>query len=302
MYILKFAFRFLSRQKAFTLINIVGLALSLACCIVLSRYLYREITAESHAKDIETIIVPYRISDVYGSQLYKDLSSLRELYEKDFGDELEKICTESCKFIRGYDEDLSCDNRNIYVNTLVVDSLFLNFFDYNIEGDRNAMYRPDGCWISRELLARLGLSVQEAIGKPVISMGQSLMIAGIFDSPKTKSIYNPDVIISHSANEYWLKMGSEWMRVPKGFDLKAWNEKMYTFKEKENSRIVWSDKKNENQFLAWEDFYMRPDMADNEGASELHGDKSVDTILAIVMLLILIVGITNFINLYLVYW
>lgn len=302
MYILKFAFRFLSCQKAFTLINIVGLALSLACCIVLSRYLYREITAESHAKDIETIIVPYRISDVYGSQLYKDLSSLREQYEKDFGDELEKICTESCKFIRGYDEDLSCDNRNIYVNTLVVDSLFLNFFDYNIEGDRNAMYRPDGCWISRKLLTRLGLSAQDAIGKPIVSMGQSLVIAGIFDAPKTKSIYNPDVIISHSANRYWTKMGSEWMRVSKGFDLKAWNEKMYSFKEKENSRIVWSDKKDENQFLAWKDFYMRPDMADNDGASELHGDKSVDTILAIVMLLILIVGITNFINLYLVYW
>lgn len=302
MHIVKFALRFLSRQKAFTFINILGLALSLACCIVLSRYLYREITAESHAKDIETIIVPYRISDVYGTHLYTDLSDLRDMYKKDFRDELGKVCIESCKFITGSEKDFSCDKRNINVSTLVVDSLFLNFFDYNIEGDRNAMYRPDGCWISRKLLARLGFSVQEAIGKPIVSMGQNLVIAGIFDTPKTKSIYNPDVIISHRATNSWTIMGSEWMRVPKGFDLKAWNEKMHTFEEKEDSRIVWRDNTHENQFLAWKDFYMRPDMGDYDDASELHGDKSVDTILAIVMLLILIVGITNFINLYLVYW
>lgn len=44
---LRYAIRFLGRQKTFTVINMLGLAMSLACCIVLTRYLYREATVEN---------------------------------------------------------------------------------------------------------------------------------------------------------------------------------------------------------------------------------------------------------------
>ena len=45
---LTYAIRFLTRSKSYTIINLLGLAFSLACCIILMRYLHREWTVDSH--------------------------------------------------------------------------------------------------------------------------------------------------------------------------------------------------------------------------------------------------------------
>lgn len=49
------AIRFLSRSKTYTLINLLGLAFSLACCIVLMRYIHREMTVDTHCIDREKV-------------------------------------------------------------------------------------------------------------------------------------------------------------------------------------------------------------------------------------------------------
>ena len=40
---LRYALRFLLRARTYTLINLLGLAFSLACCIILLRYIHREL-------------------------------------------------------------------------------------------------------------------------------------------------------------------------------------------------------------------------------------------------------------------
>ena len=50
---LKYAWRFLIRSKSYTIINLLGLAFSLACCIILFRYIHRELTVDSHCIDRE---------------------------------------------------------------------------------------------------------------------------------------------------------------------------------------------------------------------------------------------------------
>ena len=57
---LKYAGRFLMRSKSYTIINLLGLAFSLACCIVLMRYIHRELTVDSHCIDPQHIIIPLR--------------------------------------------------------------------------------------------------------------------------------------------------------------------------------------------------------------------------------------------------
>ena len=48
---LKYAWRFLMRSKSYTIINLLGLAFSLACCIILMRYIHREMTVDTHCID-----------------------------------------------------------------------------------------------------------------------------------------------------------------------------------------------------------------------------------------------------------
>lgn len=52
---LRYALRFLLRARTYTLINLLGLAFSLACCIILLRYIYRELTVDTHCVDRENV-------------------------------------------------------------------------------------------------------------------------------------------------------------------------------------------------------------------------------------------------------
>ena len=53
---LKYAVRFLMRAKVYTVINLLGLSFSLACCLMLVRYIHRELTVDSHVIEPETMV------------------------------------------------------------------------------------------------------------------------------------------------------------------------------------------------------------------------------------------------------
>ena len=58
-----YAIRFLLRSKSYTIINLLGLAFSLACCIILMRYIHRELTVDTHCVDIRVFFYPEREAD-----------------------------------------------------------------------------------------------------------------------------------------------------------------------------------------------------------------------------------------------
>lgn len=303
---IKYALRFLSRQKAFTLINILGLTLSLACGIVLSRYLYREVTAESHAIDPETMLVAYQENGNFGRVTSNSVQHLKDYYNLDFGKKLDEFMVEHSDFILYPEVSLSLNDQSFFVNAMVVDSLFLHFFDYKIEGDRNAMTRPDGCWVSRRVIPKLGLDEQHAIGTAFNLSNYNFVIAGIFDEPACKAIYTPDIMLSKMATEFWERMGSSVIRIPKDADVDAFNAYMLPLqadKRKDKHIIFWGEIRN-HQFIRWNTFYL--DQTSNakwkENVMEHHGNPTVDWILVAVMLLILVIGMMNFTNLYMVYW
>ena len=81
---LVYANRFLLRSKAYTNINLLGLAFSLACCIILMRYLHREWTVDTHCirpDEVVTLInkngeFQFPVSQQNATQFYPDLKEL----------------------------------------------------------------------------------------------------------------------------------------------------------------------------------------------------------------------------------
>ena len=55
MKIILLAIRSLSRFRLYTLINILGLAMSLACVIILCRYIHREVNTDHFIKDLDRV-------------------------------------------------------------------------------------------------------------------------------------------------------------------------------------------------------------------------------------------------------
>ena len=77
---LKYAIRFLTRSKSYTIINLLGLAFSLACCIILMRYIHREMTVDTHCIDRENIVVALR--DIEGNKFLTNLQEMDSVYIK----------------------------------------------------------------------------------------------------------------------------------------------------------------------------------------------------------------------------
>ncbi|MCQ2974089.1 MAG: ABC transporter permease [Bacteroidales bacterium] len=298
---LKFAFRFLYRQKAFSIINILGLALSLACCIILSRYLYRVYNIDSHAIDINSIMVINRTSDINNSIINKNV--LLDIYNKELEKDLDNQILETCKIIPYEDCQIQINQQSRYLNALIADSTILDFFDYKIIGDKNAMYRQDGCWVSQQIIQTLGYTSDEIIGKTIVVENTSFIISGIFETPNCETIINPDIIVSFFGKDYWEKMDFELLRTKKNFNIKSFNNRLLTYQTKriEDTYYHWNDKFISCQLISWKDFYY---FEKEELRTKIinHGNKTLNWILVIVQMIILIIGMINFINLYLVYW
>ena len=75
---LKYAWRFLIRSKSYTIINVIGLALSLACTIILVRYIHRELQVNTHCTHAERTFIPLREIDgnVFPGSVNKDSGAL----------------------------------------------------------------------------------------------------------------------------------------------------------------------------------------------------------------------------------
>ena len=53
MKLLKISLRALYKSRLYTIVNIVGLAISLACVVIIARYVHQETTVNHFAKDID---------------------------------------------------------------------------------------------------------------------------------------------------------------------------------------------------------------------------------------------------------
>src|SRR5690606_39824917 len=72
---IKVAVRNLVRDKGYSVINIVGLSVGVACCLLLALYIYDETNYDKHHKDVDGLYrVTSRISKVGAGQLMRTTS------------------------------------------------------------------------------------------------------------------------------------------------------------------------------------------------------------------------------------
>jgi putative ABC transport system permease protein len=62
---IKIAFRYMARDKVYTLINIVGLSVGVTCCLLLALYIQDEMSFDKHHTDVENI---YRVTSIMGEK------------------------------------------------------------------------------------------------------------------------------------------------------------------------------------------------------------------------------------------
>src|SRR5688572_13759516 len=202
---LKIALRQLAREKLYALLNVSGLALGIACCLMLGLYLWGELTYDRHHVNHERI---YRIANSFGSgeASVSDLAvtsgplgpMLSEDYPDYFKAHVRFLATSRPTPILIRYEDERAFWRDVY---LADENVFEVFTHEIVYGDpRTALSEPSSIAISRRMAQRY-FGDENPIGRTLItgaSQGaKSLKVTLVFEELPENSHLRYDALVAY---------------------------------------------------------------------------------------------------------
>ena len=289
---LKYALRFLMRSKSYTIINLLGLAFSLACCIILMRYIHRELTVDTHCIDREQV---YAIcTNTEGS---RGLSGLKQFSYDTVT--IDKRLIESMTTYIPLEKDYVISGTNrIPARCIVTDSVFFRLFRYPVIQGGLSLQTPQSALLT-EKFARKIFGRENPIGKVLrYANGKDIIIEGILGEPECKTMINFDIVLSSGLSDHWERMNTELYRFLPGTDINAINKTGSVPRYLNDPK--YDTRKHTFSLISVKDIYWDGSLINSEPTMFFSGSRSHITILSGVCLLLLLTGILNFINLYLV--
>ncbi|WP_418699052.1 ABC transporter permease [Bacteroides sp.] len=284
MKLIRLSIRTLCRFKVYTTINIVGLALSLACVIVISRYVRQESSVDcySPSKDRIGVLV----------QEYKDNVNKTTVIGGPFEDaDIEVMST----FMWINKDYIVTEKEQIDVETIVADSLFLKATDLPMKYGKTELWasHPQTTFITEELSEKLFGTINP-IGKAIqYSTGDPLIVTGVISKEGGKRSLHFDMLVPETLQENWdFHFPMNIALIRPGATFAAINKRHATFQQSPRGPVEFR-----YQLLPMREVYFHPAI-DTWQNMLLKGNRTHLNLLVLVAALILIVGIFNFMSLY----
>ena len=312
---MKSYFRFLSRNKLYTLINVVGLVVSLMFIILLGDYTWRQFTIDSWHKHADQIVLIGSQDNFFmWPQAADDIKAMCP--------EVEQTCcvmSQSGKIKYG---DRVVEDGDDKSTIMLADSTFFNFFDYELTlgNKRTALDKPDKCVITERLAKRL-FGDKNPIGESVQITGERHVRIGHDDPYDSTLVYTVSAIaknFDHTVLPNETQIIVSMQRYPQvmGYQLENYTaaygpngvSKVFFMLHPDTSldskKSVIADYLDKNYYGKWEameltftslkNIMFAPQ---NSGDGMQKGDKSRLRILLAAVLAILFFAISNYINL-----
>lgn len=287
MKLLRFALRSLLHFKLYTGINILGLALSLACVIIIFRYVHGEFTVDHYNPNIDrtyTTVVEHESDPgniyVAGVPLQGRMPPERSPLSNP-GVEMYSL------FMIFENEEITVDERKFTVQAVAADSIFMAITDYPVLRGVANIDRVEDAFIT-EALGRRIFGDEDPLGKTFKhSSGRVLTVVGILGTPAGKSTIPFEMVINSNVSRMWMAPPYSIVRLYPHVDLVAFND---TYTEYEGD----GDYKYRYHLFPLKDIYFSDIKADGF----IRGNKATVIVLILVGIMLLCIGIVNFINIY----
>ncbi len=309
---LKIAYRNLSRNKVFSLINILGLAIGMASSLLILQYVSHELSYDDfHAHAGDT----YRITlDIYKNgerevQSAKVTPAVGSSFQ-----EFSEVETFTRMVILGPDAVLTYEDRykgeaGIYL----ADSAFFDVFSYNLlQGNESSALNEPFCVVITESTAQALFKGNNPIGKDILINTANLddtsltfKVTGVLKDFPENSHLQPGVLISYSTlyEFFGNELADSWnwnetytyIRINSNADPKALEAKFPEVVQRFNQAQM------EEQQMDWQ-YNLQP-LTDIHLHSNLQHEASVNGngfyvyFLAVVGIIILLIAYINFVNL-----
>ncbi len=274
----------LLKFRAYTVLNVVGLAVSLACVLTIARYIHQENTVNHCFPDYDRIcLVKSIISNGECS-----LGGYRSGLEDD------PAVEEFTAYTSVSDLMLVFGKQKVQSRVFSIDSTFFKMFPYKVLMGSNRIRRPGDVVITRSFW-------EEVLqGRPVVGgsftngQGRKFTIIGVVDAPATKTSWQPQMFMSDEIDAFLLYSPTYALRMVPGYDLKALNQKH----GKEVPRNKWATYQTlRYEYLPLSELYFDVDL-ERDNPMYRFGNPGYISVLTAVAFLMGLIGLLNFVNIY----
>ncbi|MBC7688968.1 MAG: ABC transporter permease, partial [Aquabacterium sp.] len=230
---LKIAWRNMSRNKAFTTINIIGLALGLACFIVIALFINDELSFDKYNEKADQIVRVVFKGSVKGEQMKEAnvMPPVAQTLKADYPEVLEATRLRSYGKQRiAIGEKSFKEDELAYVDPNFFDVFTLPF----ISGDsKTALLQPNTIVIS-EAVATKYFANQDPVGKSLVFKGlnANYTITGVIKNIPANSHFHFDILaamatLPEAKEQSWMTSNFyTYLVLPKGYDYKKLEAKL----------------------------------------------------------------------------
>jgi putative ABC transport system permease protein len=301
----KIAWRNLWKNKIYSAINIVGLAIGIAACIMIMLFVFYEKSFDNfHSKNI------YRLNEV---QKFEGMVASQKVALSMFpmGPTLKNEFPEIKNFTRVHWTDkyqMTYGDKRVYFSqSYFVDSTFLQLFDFKlIKGNRETVLQKPNSAVLTEASAEKLFGKEDPIGKTVTHYGgdtTSFVVTGILQNVPQNSQLQFDALYSFSSiYQPWMftNWGGNWLDTY--FEL-APNTNVVALEKKFPAYLKKYMKKGDNWknyelfLLSLKDVHTGANDIGLDYLNYQKFDKNYTNIFFVIALIVLLIACINFMNL-----
>lgn len=302
---LKTTWRFLSRHKSYSLVNIIGLAIGIASFIIIALYVQYE---TSYNKFIENVDNKYRVVEIQtvpglGDQhVAVTMGPLAQALKKDFPEvkDAARISLWGQNTVRVGEKSF---NENLFA---FADSNIIDMMDVEIiYGDKDqVLSNPNNVVLSEDLARKYFDDPAEAVGKTIRAEEQPFKVTGVMKNRPRNSTFFFKALLSIEIlldRIEWLSTWSSnsldtYVELKEGTDVQALEKKFPAFLETHLDEEQWED--GLKLYLQnMKDIHLKSNHIKFQVLNYSQGDINEIYVFSIIAFLILIVACINYINL-----
>lgn len=294
---LTYAIRIITRMKAYSIICILGLVISLAGTATLVRYIHQELTVDHHLKDLDHLhlLANHTITEKGSLRLSSNRNWNRE---KHFVDPLDHPTVDKHTRIVALPKgEIGKGNQHFAVSAIAVDTTFFQLMPCQTSLGVTDQVPPTGIILSEELSQKV-FGKEDPLGKELTFGGKHVTVSGVMKAPSTKVSFAYDIIVSEKLQREWAGTGNaalfNLVRLHRPEDLETLNAAQPVLK-----LISWGNNETQFQLTPLKDNYFDERLTLYQSERMFpKGDKDGIYILIFVAILLFSIGVLNYLNLY----
>jgi putative ABC transport system permease protein len=300
------AFRHIKKNKSFVLINILGLSIGMAICLLIMQYVSYENSYDRFHKDFQDI---YRVQfNIYKNGELKvecaaAVPAVGPAMKENFPEVLDFCRAFPLNGIVSY-QDISFRERKMQV----ADPSFIQLLTFPlIAGDPQTCLQATGTCVLTQEAAKRFFGDENPIGKSVTAFHEDFEITGVLADVPQNSHIKFSFLFSYQSIIDWYGEGAEtawgwydfntYVKLQPGTDHLAFNDKFDTWLE-EKFNDKWGKYNSRNQFplQPLQSIHLHSDLL-QESEPDENGNATSVKFLTIIAFFILVIAWLNYINL-----